>query len=86
MSHDQDIRNLADLFATSAEEIISGSGFWRTDMATSQALLLNSVFEAGKGNVSKSWMLSGKLAFLIGNHELTDFRNSITDDPRSWPP
>lgn len=60
MSHDQNIRHLADLFVTSAEGIIFGNELWRADITTSQALLLCSIFEAGKGNVSKSWMLSGK--------------------------
>ncbi|KIW91502.1 uncharacterized protein Z519_07468 [Cladophialophora bantiana CBS 173.52] len=66
MSADQNIKALASLFATSAEEEIS-SKFWRSHITISQAMLLCAVFEIGRGEFAKGWMYSG-MAFRMTDH------------------
>ena len=58
MSADQNVRSLASLFATAAEEELS-SKFWKPRTTTSQAMLLFAVFEAGRGGFAKAWAYSG---------------------------
>ncbi|KIX10471.1 uncharacterized protein Z518_01554 [Rhinocladiella mackenziei CBS 650.93] len=79
MSQDQNIKELAEPFSESAEEAVLAKSFWLSHIATSQALLLCSIFETGRGNVSKAWMYSGmafRMAQDLGIHE--------DDQPPFW--
>ncbi|KIW77093.1 hypothetical protein Z517_09539 [Fonsecaea pedrosoi CBS 271.37] len=72
MSDDHNVRELADPFAASAEDAATNNSFWCPHIATSQTLLLCSVFAAGKGKVSKAWMYSGmalRMTQDLGVHE-----------------
>ena len=60
MSNDRHIRELAVLFAASAEDELLKTQVWRSRPETAQAMLLVAVFAAGQGHVSKAWMLSGR--------------------------
>lgn len=59
MSHDGNIKGLAGIFFSSAEQELMNGMLCDTSVMTSQALLLCAVYELGKGNYSKAWMLSG---------------------------
>jgi hypothetical protein len=59
MSQDKNIQELASVFSSSAQDLIFSKSFWIPHLSKSQAMLLCSVYEIGKGNASKSWMYSG---------------------------
>jgi hypothetical protein len=60
MSHDQNIRQLADIFSAAANEELSANLHFLPSLTTCQALLLCAIFDVGRGNRSKAWMSSGE--------------------------
>jgi len=60
MSPDRHVSELADRFAASAQQELFSQGFHTPQITSSQAYLCCAFYEAGRGNVNKAWMFSGK--------------------------
>lgn len=65
MSLESEIKQMADVFSKSAEDIILGSLF-HPDVLLIQALLCCAYYESGRDHPSKAWALSGTGFDLLG--------------------
>jgi len=62
MSPKANVRQMADSFYQSAENLLLGTALLAPDNSTIQALLCCAFYETGRNNPSKAWMYSGMIS------------------------
>lgn len=83
-SSDKDTKDLADSFCASAENAVMQGILWDPHITYIQALFCCSIYEAGKGEVSKSWMLSGMITPRLTDRITDGRRDGVPYGSRPW--